>query len=412
MIAHTAFLVSARKLAPGRDRAAAPAQAEQGRRGVRARRQALREAERPDGRGRRSGDGARPTVRGAVAAVTADGCRPRAGGRGMSRRVRRRRPAGGLPGLVALPGPGLGGPGLPARPGRRPGRARRGAARRRRCSASPWSASSTRSTACGRRSSSATAAGWCSGTARTCRRATGRPGSMTSSLRVVPLSTVTEVGCRRRLTRAADGAGRGSTASTSTCCSARWTRPPPGRARRPARAAARRAAVRQDPRRRRRRADRPAGGVRPAGRLAGRPPDALRRTRVPAPGRAVRPRPARSVVLGVRAGDLDAVAPRTTWMHSPGHSFAASITSSRRWAGTSTRLPGRELQLAVAVLDVRQAVDVELEDLRRVLHAEPVAGAQVLVDPDLQLSFGRDARPPAHLPMFSRRHAPTVPDTP
>ena len=36
MIAHTAFLVSARKLAPGRDRPAAAAQAEQGRRGVRA----------------------------------------------------------------------------------------------------------------------------------------------------------------------------------------------------------------------------------------------------------------------------------------------------------------------------------------------------------------------------------------
>ncbi|GGK02002.1 hypothetical protein GCM10010123_34930 [Pilimelia anulata] len=29
----------------------------------------------------------------------------------------------------------------------------------------------------------------------------GPPGAMTSSLRVVPLSTVTEVGCRRRLTR-------------------------------------------------------------------------------------------------------------------------------------------------------------------------------------------------------------------
>ena len=53
----------------------------------------------------------------------------------------------------------------------------------------------------------------------------GPPGSMTSSLRVVPLSAVTEVGCRRRLTRTAQRAGRGSTASTSTCCSARWTRP-------------------------------------------------------------------------------------------------------------------------------------------------------------------------------------------
>ena len=33
----------------------------------------------------------------------------------------------------------------------------------------------------------------------------GPAGSMTSSLRVVPVSTVTEVGCRRRLTRGEDG---------------------------------------------------------------------------------------------------------------------------------------------------------------------------------------------------------------
>jgi hypothetical protein len=33
----------------------------------------------------------------------------------------------------------------------------------------------------------------------------GPPGSMTSSLRVIPLSAVTEVGCRRRLTRSGTG---------------------------------------------------------------------------------------------------------------------------------------------------------------------------------------------------------------
>jgi hypothetical protein len=38
--------------------------------------------------------------------------------------------------------------------------------------------------------------------------ADGPPGSMTSSLRVVPLSAVTEVGCRRRLTRLATGQAR------------------------------------------------------------------------------------------------------------------------------------------------------------------------------------------------------------
>ncbi len=36
----------------------------------------------------------------------------------------------------------------------------------------------------------------------------GAPSSMTSSLRVVPLSAVTEVGCRRRLNRTADGPAR------------------------------------------------------------------------------------------------------------------------------------------------------------------------------------------------------------
>ena len=46
----------------------------------------------------------------------------------------------------------------------------------RRSCASRWNASSTRSTASGRRSSSATAAGWCSGTARTWRPATARSG--------------------------------------------------------------------------------------------------------------------------------------------------------------------------------------------------------------------------------------------
>jgi hypothetical protein len=36
----------------------------------------------------------------------------------------------------------------------------------------------------------------------------GPPGSMTSSLRVVPMSTVTEVGCRRRLSRTPGGQAR------------------------------------------------------------------------------------------------------------------------------------------------------------------------------------------------------------
>src|SRR5690606_38205044 len=41
-------------------------------------------------------------------------------------------------------------------------------------------------------------------------------------------------------------------------------------------------------------------------------------------------------------------------------------------------------QLVVRTLHVGQAVDVELEHLRRVLGADAVARTQVLVDPDLQ----------------------------
>ena len=75
---------------------------------------------------------------------------------------------------------------------------------------------------------------------------------------------------------------------------------------------------------------------------------------------------------------------RRTWMQSPGHSLAASITSRRRWAGTSARVPGASMHLAGGIFNVREAVDVEFEDLGRILHAEPVAGAQILVDPDPQ----------------------------
>lgn len=42
-------------------------------------------------------------------------------------------------------------------------------------------------------------------------------------------------------------------------------------------------------------------------------------------------------------------------------------------------------QLVRRALHVRQTVDVQLEHLRRVLRADPVAGTQVLIDPDLQL---------------------------
>jgi hypothetical protein len=42
-------------------------------------------------------------------------------------------------------------------------------------------------------------------------------------------------------------------------------------------------------------------------------------------------------------------------------------------------------QVAVAVFDVGQPVDVELEDLRDVPCAQPVSGAQILIDPDVEV---------------------------
>ena len=84
---------------------------------------------------------------------------------------------------------------------------------------------------------------------------------------------------------------------------------------------------------------------------------------------------------------------RSTWMQSPGHSLAEEITSSRRESGTSARAPGSRQQLAVAVLHVGEPVDVELEDLRGVLDAQPVTGAQLLIDPHAQRVAHRSATP-------------------
>ncbi len=53
-------------------------------------------------------------------------------------------------------------------------------------------------------------------------------------------------------------------------------------------------------------------------------------------------------------------------------------------------------QFALGVLDVRQPVDVELKDLGGVLDAQPVTGAQVLVDPDAQRLSGH-LTPPSTL---------------
>src|SRR5262249_4210373 len=72
-----------------------------------------------------------------------------------------------------------------------------------------------------------------------------------------------------------------------------------------------------------------------------------------------------------------------------------------------------QLQLTGAVLDVRQAVDVELEDLGRVLHTESVTRTQILVDPDVKrLSLGLGLRRHAHPPwvLAASYSKSTVPD--
>jgi len=68
-------------------------------------------------------------------------------------------------------------------------------------------------------------------------------------------------------------------------------------------------------------------------------------------------------------------------------------------------------QLTARILDVREPVDVELEDLGRVLHAEPVAGAEILIDPDSQrLGVGRQPHhePPGIGPGRPYRMPPTT----
>src|SRR6185295_9211476 len=87
---------------------------------------------------------------------------------------------------------------------------------------------------------------------------------------------------------------------------------------------ARRAALRQDPRRRGSGPDRPAGGVRPAGVVAGRTPDDLDAS---AAGSDYAAQAAAVSASGPATGAPSPA--RVTWMHSPGHSFAASITSRR-----------------------------------------------------------------------------------
>ena len=72
-------------------------------------------------------------------------------------------------------------------------------------------------------------------------------------------------------------------------------------------------------------------------------------------------------------------------MHSPGHSSADSMTASSMAGGHVGEALGaaRVGEDLVAFLDVGEAVVEQGEDVGRDLLAEPVAGAEILVDPDL-----------------------------
>jgi hypothetical protein len=75
-------------------------------------------------------------------------------------------------------------------------------------------------------------------------------------------------------------------------------------------------------------------------------------------------------------------------MHSPGHSSADSMTASSWPSGISASLrrPGVALRRGedlVAFLHVRQPVVEQREHVGGDLFAETVAGAEILIDPDL-----------------------------
>src|SRR6266542_434187 len=114
---------------------------------------------------------------------------------------------------------------------------------------------------------------------------------------------------------------------------------------------------------------------------------------------------------GVRAGHLGAVL-------RPYHMDALARAVPRRVDHLQPQVGGHvhpatrgELEPSGVVLHIGQAVDVELEHLRRILHAQPVAGAQVLVDPDPQLlGLLCHAPPPAPAPLdrgLRWRYAPS-----
>ena len=86
--------------------------------------------------------------------------------------------------------------------------------------------------------------------------------------------------------------------------------------------------------------------------------------------------------LGVRPGDFDTVR-GAEHVNAGAGTLAGGLYDLVERVGRDINLRRRcGQQLAAGVLDVGQTVDIELEDVACFLHADPVAGAQVLVDPD------------------------------
>ena len=260
----------------------------------------------------------------------------------------------------------------------------------------------------------------------------GPAGSMTSSIRVLPMSVVAEVGTRRRLQRASDGTTR-STRSTCTCCSRHWTTAVRGQKNR---ADSRYARTRCGSSRRSKMV---ARGRSPAWRTSpvpsqrwwvapsrGEPPSqAMPRSSLCSRAHSLRSLVAlsgdapfqpcsrahslRSLVAlsGGWASDFDRVC-RSQHVDTVARAFLGGVDHVEaevgRYGGAGA---GGSQEVSRGVLDVGEAVYVKLEHLGCVLHAQSVAGAEVLIHPDLQrLLVGR--RRAGHVPLSS----PAVKRTP
>src|SRR6185312_15742676 len=114
------------------------------------------------------------------------------------------------------------------------------------------------------------------------------------------------------------------------------------------------------------------------------------------------------LVRGLRAGDLDVVvAPHD--VDAVAGALFGRVDDIQAQAGRHTGALARcGEQVTGVVLHVREPVDVELEDLGCVLDTQAVAGAQILVDPDLQV-FTHPIRAPVFRRCSENFFRPTPP---